>query len=106
MAARNETVPTLVWLDRREHTDDETILDGDWRDKDKTLRLHNIRVQSNDLDWQESHKSSTPDWSAGFYGVDEQGRQIDLLQIFKDACLEGRVLEGIVVARDLQRHGR
>lgn len=101
-----QTIQTDYWPDRVDGPDKERqIAEGDWRDGDRILRLDGIRVQSNDLAWQESHSKSEPDWSLGFYGMDERGRQVDLLEIFKRACVEGRVLYGPIVARDEQRHG-
>ncbi|SRR6266849_5065686 len=101
------TVEFKVYSDRVDGPNEEReILEGDWRDPDRWLNLNGIRVQSNDLAFQESHTKVEPDWSLGFYGMDERGHQVDLMQIFKQACLEGRVLAGIIVARDMQRHGK
>jgi hypothetical protein len=101
-----ESFQFKVWNQRVDGPNEERqIAAEDWRDPDRVQHLDGIRVQSNDLDWQESHNKSEPDWSAGFYGMDQQGRKVDLLAIFKQACLEGRVLYGIAIARDEQRHG-
>ena len=111
MAARNEMIETKVWLDRREHADDDSILEGDWRDPDLIQRLNHLTLYANDLDYQESHSKSAPDWSMGVQARDDNNRVVmefkgEPPDIIKQAVLNGRILEGVIVARDYQRHGR
>jgi hypothetical protein len=107
--ARHETIETIVWMDKRWHADDPAVAEGDWRDEDRALRCQGYTAYSNDLQYQESHSKSEPDWSLGGEIRDSSNRVVDTfkgepIKVIKQAILEGRLLYGVLVARDLQRH--
>ncbi|HTJ57021.1 MAG TPA: hypothetical protein VL418_05585 [Devosiaceae bacterium] len=109
--AKYEDVTTRVWNERREHADDPNVLEGDWRDPDRVLHADGLTAYSNDLDYQESHSKSEPNWELGGELRNSDNHVVDTWQgepikVIKQAILEGRVLFGCLVARDLQRHGR
>ena len=83
---------------------------GDWRDADIVQDLDGLTMYSNDLAYQESHSKSAPDWSLGCEARDSNNRVVltfggEPPRPFKEALLEGRILYGIAIARDEQRHG-
>src|SRR5260221_7307772 len=78
------------------------IAAGDWRDPDALLLLDGLRVYTRD-------ETLPPDWSQGAYLMDNAtGKTFDLgpnpLAVFRQAHDEGRVLYGVIIARDEQRH--
>lgn len=110
MAAKYNDYSTRVWLETRRHEDDPTIREGDWRDEDRVLLLSHLTCYSNDLEYQESHSKSEPDWSMGVELRTDQNRTVATFhgeppEVIKRAVLEGRILEGLIVARDYQMHG-
>ncbi len=110
MAAKQHTIITTVYEEKRTSVDDPSIAPGDWRDPDKALECQEYTCYSNDLAFQESHSVSAPDWSLGGEIRDSKNQVVDKfggepIQVIKDAILEGRLLVGCLVARDFQRHG-
>lgn len=109
MTAKHRDVSVRIWDETRHHEDDPTVKENDWRDPDRALVCEGYTVYSNDLDYQESHSKSEPDWSLGGEIRDSRNRVIDTfkgepIQVIKQAILEGRLLYGALVARDLQMH--
>jgi hypothetical protein len=107
-----ETLSFDVWPERVDGPNEERgILEGDWRDPDRIQCLDHLTLYANDLDYQESHSKSAPDWSMGVEARDDQNRTVltfgdDPPEIVKQCVLEGRILLGVLIGRDEQRHGR
>lgn len=99
------------WKDRVDGPyEPREIVAGDWRDKDYLSQMDGLTMYSNDLDYQESHSKSAPDWSKGCEARDANNRVVltfggEPPYPYKEALLEGRLLFGSVIARDCQRHG-
>jgi|SRR6185369_5223807 len=106
-----EIIETEVWEERVDGPyEAREIVAGDWRDADYVVEMDGWTMVSNDLAFQESHSKSAPDWSLGCYAVDSNNRTVltfsgEPCTPFKEALLEGRLLHGVMVARDHQRHG-
>src|SRR5258707_6481555 len=113
MAAEKQAITDVLWKTTRWTADDESIQPGDWRDPDKWLILDGSQVVPNDAAWR-GHELGTgvePDWSQGWQIMGPGHTQPILARgqgvppsPLKEACLEGRVLFGVIIARDLQRH--
>ena len=107
-----QTLEFPYWPERVDGPDRErNIVGGDWRDKDYLTRFDGLTLYANDLDYQESHSKSAPDWSQGVQARDSNNRVIlewkgEPSEDIKRALLEGRILYGAMIARDEQRHGR
>lgn len=107
-----QTLTFKVWDTRVDGPNAERgIMKDDWRDPDRVQLLQNLTLYSNDLEFQESHSKSAPDWSAGVEARDDRNRTVlsfpgEPPEIIKQAVLEGRILEGVIIARDFQRHGK
>lgn len=78
---------------------------NDWRDGDEILILDGCEVYARDensvradVDWSKGWWLQRGDQQVGFESAGEPPA------IFKQAFLEGRVLFGAIIARDLQRH--
>jgi hypothetical protein len=101
-----------VWKERVDGPDAERfILAGDWRDPDRVIALNGLTLYSNDNTYQESHSKGEPDWSMGVQARDDQNRVIlefpgEPPAFIKECLLAGVLLEGILIGRDFQRHGR
>lgn len=105
-------IEVALWPDREDGPNQERgIVEGDWREGDIIQELDGLTMYSNDLNYQENHASSAPDWSLGCEARDSNNRVIltfggEPPRPFKEALLYGRVLYGCAIARDQQRHGR
>lgn len=106
-----ETVEIDIWPDREDGPNEERhIAAGDWRDGDYIEDLDGLTMYSNDLEYQENHASSEPRWELGCEARDANNHAVLIFggepcEPFRAALLEGRVLYGIAIARDEQRHG-
>lgn len=69
---------------------DREIAKGDWRDPDVILTLERFGTVEVDGQIQLQH---------------DDGRHYDLQDLLRRAHNEGRRLEGVIIARDFQRHG-
>lgn len=82
----------------------------DWRDPDRYLELGGTKVYSRDTAFNTHTGSVEPDWDLGWYVMDQRTNKI-LMEFkgpcpspFRESLLEGRELEGIIIARDVQTH--
>jgi hypothetical protein len=113
--AKFEDVTTRIWTERREHADDPSVLEGDWRDPSRSVSIEGARMVSGDEHWR-GHEVGTavdPDWSKGCWLEAPDHQQTKLIEfsghpgkIFADALLNGLVARGSIVFEDQQRHGR
>lgn len=109
MAKRTISFP--IWDERVDGPNEERhIVEHDWRGKDYVIQLDGLTMYSNDLDYQESHSKSAPDWTLGCEARDANNHVVltfggEPCEPFRSALLEGRILYGVAVARDEQRHG-
>jgi hypothetical protein len=115
MAARKEVIQTVIWHDRREHSDYHSVLEGDWRDPSISVYIEGARMVAGDEHWR-GHEAGTavePDWGFGCWLEAPDRQQTHLIEfsghpgkIFADALLKGLVGKGVIVFQDDQRHGR
>lgn len=84
----------------------------DWRNADIIFRLDGARVRSADGSFNSHTGAVEPDWSEydTYLQWNDNSRQPinlgrDPAPVFKQALLEGRVLYGVIIARDEQFHG-
>lgn len=111
--ARGEEVEMLtrtipIWPDRVYGPNAERhIAAGDWRDPDEAFDFDGCRVGVHDPNVK---GASEPDWSKGWYlwrGNEDQKLWEGMSrppEFLVRAFLEGRVLYGVLVARDEQKH--
>jgi hypothetical protein len=108
MAKRTVSFP--IWDERVDGPDEERkIVEHDWRDRDYVIQLDGLTMYSNDLEYQENHASSEPRWELGCEARDSNNHVVltfggEPCEPFRAALLEGRILYGVAVARDEQRH--
>jgi hypothetical protein len=82
----------------------------DWRDPDHSLVLDGLRVYTRDSQYNQHQGAVEPRWEENdTYLMDSNGQvKVNLgrnpAPIFKQCLLEGRVLYGIIIARDEQSH--
>ncbi len=113
MPAEKQVLEDVLWKSKRTSEDDPSIRPGDWRDEDAWLLLDGAQVVPNDAAWR-GHERGTaiePDWSLGWSIMGPGPTQPILAKgegvppdVLKRCCLEGRILFGCLIARDLQSH--
>ncbi len=113
MPAEKQTIEDVLWKTKRTSEDDESIRPGDYRDPDLYLVLDGAQVVPNDAAWRGHEKGTAvePDWGQGWQIMGPGPNQPMLAtgqgvppSPLKECCLQGRVLFGCIIARDLQRH--
>jgi hypothetical protein len=87
----------------------------DWRNPDIEVKLDGGRVEVRDEAFRAHRGASEPDWSKGYYVWIDNGGQTKILfessgdqhppDWVKTAKMEGRVLFGSIILRDMQNHG-
>lgn len=103
------TVEVETWPDKVTGPNDERdVVEGDWRDPDIIEDLDGLTMYSNDTGYRPG-SGIAPDWSKGCEARDEHNHVVltfggEPCSPFKEALLQGRVLYGIAIARDEQRH--